>query len=333
MTVLVTGGGGFLGRNLVKALVDRGDAVRTLARGDYPFLREWGVDHRRGDLSDPEAVGLAVAGCDLVYHVAARAGVWGAEADFFQSNVVGTRNVLQACRAHGVGRLVYTSSPSVVHGGHDIEGADESLPYPPRHGAPYPRTKALAEREVLAANVPDLLTVALRPHLIWGPGDTQLVARIIARGRTGRLRLPGDGRKRVDTVYIDNAVSAHLAAARALQPGAACAGRAYFITNGDPRPVGDIINAFLAAAGVPPVTRFVPVPLAWTVAALTEGFHRIFLHDREPMLTRYLVTQLSSAHWFDISAARRDLGWEPAVGIDEGLARLKRSFQGEGVTR
>ncbi len=175
MRALVTGGGGFLGSAIARKLVARGDAVRSLARGDYPSLRTLGIETIRGDVADPENVRRAAEGCDIIFHVAAKAGVWGPFADYYRANVEGTRNVISACRALGIHRLVYTSSPSVVFNGRDMEGVDESAPYPAHHEAPYAATKAEAERLVLAANVPDLAVVALRPHLIWGPGDNHLV--------------------------------------------------------------------------------------------------------------------------------------------------------------
>ncbi|MEA2631259.1 MAG: 2-alkyl-3-oxoalkanoate reductase, partial [Chloroflexota bacterium] len=205
MNALVTGGGGFLGGAIVARLVARGDAVRSLSRGDYPAMRAMGVEQVRGDLADPDAVARAVDGCAVVFHVAAKAGIWGPYAEYHRSNVEGTRNVIAACRAGGVGRLVFTSSPSVVFDGRDMEGADESVPYPRRHDAAYPATKAEAERLVRAADGDDLATVALRPHLIWGPGDNHLIPRLLDRARRRRLRRIGAANKLIDSVYVDNA--------------------------------------------------------------------------------------------------------------------------------
>jgi len=319
---LVTGGGGFLGGAVVRMLLARGDTVVSLARGDYPGLRELGVHTVRGDLADPAAVLAAAEGCDVVLHVAAKAGIWGSAADFERSNVEGTRTVLQACRTLGIRRLVHTSTPSVVHAGGDIAGGDESLPYATRFSSDYPRTKALAEREVLAAADHALATVALRPHLVWGPGDTQLVPRILDRARAGRLRFVAGGTALVDTTYVDDAVAAHLCAADRLEPGASCSGRAYFISSGDPRPVRDVVNAILAAGGRAPETRSVPLPLAEAAGAVAETVWRLLHRHDEPPMTRFLARQLATAHWFDISAARRDLGYVPQVGLDEGFRRL-----------
>lgn len=326
MRALVTGGGGFLGRAIVRRLVERGDSVASLARGDYPDLRVLGVETIRGDVADPEAVARASEGADLVFHVAAKAGIWGPHAEFVRANVEGTRNVLGACRARGVSRLVFTSSPSVVYGGGDLEGVDESTPYPARFAASYPATKAEAERMVLAANGPDLATVGLRPHLIWGPGDNHLIPRILARARLGRLRRIGRRPNLVDSIYIDNAADAHLLAADRLAIGSPIAGRAYFLSQGDPWPLWDLINGILHAAGLPPVDRTVPPALAGLAGAVLETAHRLLRLPGEPAMTRFLAHQLSTAHWFDIGAARRDLGYRPAVSIDEGLRRLQRWY-------
>ena len=323
----MTGGGGFLGGAVVRALLDRGDDVVSVARGDYPELRALGVHTVRGDLADP-AVALAAAdGCDAVVHVAARAGIAGTAAQFERSNVAATLSVLAACRSLGIARLVHTSTPSVVHAGSDIEGGDESLPYATTFTSDYPRTKAVAERAVLSAADASLATVALRPHLVWGPGDTQLTARILERARTGRLRFVDGGRAVVDTTYVDDAVSAHLCALDALTPGAACSGRAYFISSADPRPVRDVVNAILAAAGLPAETRSVPLRAAVAAGAVAEGVWRVLGRSDDPPMTRFLAHQLATAHWFDISAARRDLGYAPQVGIDEGLRRLAASLR------
>ena len=326
MRVLVTGGGGFLGGAVVRALLARGDDVVSVARGDYPALRATGVRTVRGDLAAPGVALAAAEGCDAVVHVAAKAGIWGAAADYVRSNVDATREVVAACRAHGIARLVHTSTPRVVHAGGDIEGGDERLPYGVHEHDPYPRTKAAAERLVLAAADEQLGTVALRPHLVWGPGDTQLVPRILDRARRGRLRFVGGGDALIDTTYVDDAVSAHLCALDRVAPGAACSGRAYFISSGEPRPVRDVVHAILVAGGADRDIASVPLPVALAAGRLAEGLWRLLGRQDEPPMTRFLARQLATAHWFDISAARRDLGYAPGVGLDEGFRRLATSL-------
>lgn len=331
MKALVTGGGGFLGGAIVRLLVGRGDTVRSFSRGEYPELERLGVAQFRGDLADGEAVSRAVAGCDIVFHVAAMAGVWGRFSDYHRANVLGTENVIAACRSRGISRLVYTGSPSVVFDGRDVEGGNESLPYPTHYEAHYPATKAMAERLVLAANSPALATVSLRPHLIWGPGDNHLVPRIIARGKAGGLRRIGRRLCLVDTVYVDNAAQAHLLAADRLAPGAAPAGRAYFISNGEPIPLWEMVDRILAAAGLPPVSRGMPLWAALTAGGLCEWLWRLFPLSGEPPMTRFVAREMATAHWFDISAARRDFGYSPAICIDEGLRRLEGWLSGRHV--
>lgn len=322
MNALVTGGGGFLGLAIVRALRVRGDAVRSVSRQEHPALRELGAEHVRGDVADAAAVSAAADGCDIVFHVAAKAGLAGPYAGYHRANVVGTENVLAACRAHGIRRLVHTSSPSVVFNGRDMEGVDESVPYPTHFEAHYPHTKALAEQLVLKANSPTLATVALRPHLIWGPGDNHLLPRLVARAKSGQLRRIGSQRNLVDTVFIDNAADAHLLAADALVPGAPCAGKAYFISNGEPVPLWDMVNWMLGAAGLPPVTRTVPVPVALALAWVFETANRLTGSTKEPRLTKFMAREMSTAHWFNISAAKRDFGYVPCVTTQEGLRRL-----------
>jgi 2-alkyl-3-oxoalkanoate reductase len=323
MKVLVTGGGGFLGGVIVRMLRERGDTVHSFSRGRYQELDQLGVEQVQGDLADREAVLHATEGCDCVFHVAARPGIWGPYADYYRANVTGTDNVIAACRANGIGRLVHTSSPSVVFDGRDVEEGDESLPYPARYEAHYPQTKALAEQLVLAANSSSLATVALRPHLIWGPGDNHLVPRILAKGRAGRLRRIGGRPCLVDTVYVDNAARAHLQAADCLAPGSAVAGKAYFITNGEPLPLWEMVNRILAAGGLPPVTQSISPRLAMTAGVICEGIWGLFRLSGEPPMTRFVAHELATSHWFSIEAARRDFGYKPEVSIDEGLVRLR----------
>ncbi|MCH7531791.1 MAG: NAD-dependent epimerase/dehydratase family protein [Gemmatimonadetes bacterium] len=327
MKALVTGGGGFLGLAIVRNLRARGDEVRSFSRGAYPALEQLGVESVRGDLADEAAVLRAARGCDIVFHVAAKAGVWGSTESYHRANVVGTDNVLKACSAEAIQRLVYTSTPSVTFAGTDQIGVDESAPYAERYLSDYPRTKSIAERRVLESNGADLATVALRPHLIWGPGDPHLVPRILDRGRSGTLCLLGDRPNEVDSVYVDNAADAHVLAADRLAPGSVIAGKAYFISQGEPLPLADLVNRILAAGGLPPVKRRIPAGVAYFLGALMESVYGLLGIENEPPLTRFVARQLSTAHWFDISAARRDLGYEPAISLDEGMERLAASLR------
>jgi nucleoside-diphosphate-sugar epimerase len=326
MRILVTGAGGFLGLSIARALHQRGDEVCTLQRGDYPELIALGVMINKGDIADIEAVIRASKNCDAIVHVAARAGVWGDYQDYYRSNVSGTLNVIDACRGNGIKKLVYTSSPSIVFAGEDEDGIDESTPLPEHYLTNYQRTKAEAEELVLMANNRELATVALRPHLVFGPGDPHLAPRIIQRARSGRLRLVGNRNNLVDITYIDNAVSAHLLALDALVPGAACSGKAYFISNDEPLPMADIVNRILEAAGLPSISKTISPKLAYSAGAVMEALYSIFNIKSEPFMTRFIARQLSRSHWYNISAAKRDLKYEAKVSIEEGMKRLEEAL-------
>jgi len=304
-------------------LRERGDEVCSFSRNPHPELTEMGVEHCRGELADAGAVKRAAEGCDIIFHVAAKAGVWGPYEEFYRANVLGTKHVIDACRLHGIKRLVYTSSPSVVFDGSDMEGVDESVPYPEHFEAFYPQTKAEAEQLVLQANDQTLATVALRPHLIWGPEDNHLVPRILARGAKGALRKLGSRECLVDTVYIDNAALAHLQAADHLAVGSVVAGKAYFLSQGEPLPIWDVVNRILDAGGLPPVTRIISPSLAYTIGAILEKVYGLLNLKGEPRMTRFVAKELSTSHWFDLSAARNDFGYQPEVTFDEGIERLR----------
>ncbi len=325
MKILVTGGGGFLGQALCRGLRARGHEVISFNRGRYPALDALGVAQLQGDLVERDAVIDAAAGCEAIFHNAAKAGAWGAYDDYHRANVLGTRHVLDACRAHAIGRLVYTSTPSVTHRAtHPVEGGSaDDVPYGEGFKAHYATTKTIAEKEVLAANDALLATIALRPRLIWGVGDNQLLPRLVERARAGRLRLVGDGDNLVDTTYIDNAAQAHLDAFGALAPDAACAGRAYFISNGEPRTMRETVNGLLVAVDAPTVDKTLPFPLAYAIGAACEGLWTLLPLNGEPPLTRFLAEQLATAHWYDMRPARRDFGYVPKVSFEEGLARLR----------
>ena len=319
----MTGGTGFLGRRIVDRLLSQGREVSVAGRRPAPDLEARGVRFIRVDLDDAAGVREACRGMETVFHVAARVGVWGHAADFHRTNVLGTRAVIDGCKAHGIRRLVHTSTPSVVYNGAGLSGAGESLPLTTRCPSPYPLTKAQAEAEVIGAHGAVLKTVALRPHLIWGPGDPHLVPRILARARAGRLRIVGRGTNRVDMVHVENAADAHVAAERALAaPGCPAGGRAYFITNGEPVVLWDWINALLTGLGRPPVTRRMPLWAASAIGGALEAAWTLLPLQGEPPMTRFVAAELAKDHWFDISAARRDLGYAPRVGMAQGTAEL-----------
>lgn len=322
MKVLVTGGGGFVGQAVCRQLADRGDTPIAFQRGFGEALDGTGIEVRRGDIREEADVFEASADCEAVIHTAGKAGAWGDGDDYRAINVAGTEHVIAACRRRGIDRLVFTSSPSVAHGGGDIEGGDESLPYPEAFAAPYPETKAAAERLVMAASDASLRTVSLRPHLVWGPGDNHLLPRLVQRASKGILKLPGAD-KLIDTVYIDNAARAHLQALDALETNPACHGQTYFISNDEPLPQADIIARLLEAVGVEARIRPISPKAAAIAGSLAEWWWRRQKLESEPPVTRWSAEQLSTAHWYDISAAKRDLGYRAEVTIEEGLARLR----------
>jgi nucleoside-diphosphate-sugar epimerase len=321
---LVTGGGGFLGEAIVRQLLEAGYTVRSFSRNRHPSLESIDVEIVHGDVSVRQEVYRACEGCDIVFHVAAKAGIWGKYWEYFNANVTGTLNIIEACRSLAIGRLVYTSTPSVVFDGRDMDGADETVPYSSSYKAPYPKTKAIAETAVLAANDAELATVALRPHLIWGPRDSHLIPGILKRGRQGRLFRIGSESKLVDFTYVDNAAEAHVLAAQKLQPGSKAAGKVFFISDGNPIPLWDFVNRVLECGDLQPVNRVLGRRLAYTIATLCEVLYKVFLVQREPPLTCFLVDELVTAHWFDISAAGRLLGYHPRISMEQGLERLTR---------
>jgi nucleoside-diphosphate-sugar epimerase len=325
---LVTGANGFLGRYIVEQLLGRGDRVRAMVRSDAPELATLGAEIARADVRDREATVAACAGIDAVFHVAGISGIWGPWETYYGVNVVGTENVLEGCRRHGVGRLVYTSSPSVTFDGRDQCGIDESAPYSNRWLCHYPHTKAIAEQRVLAANGENgLQTCALRPHLIWGPRDRHLVPRLLERAHYGQLRRVGRGKNLIDMVYVENAAAAHLQAADAMQPNSAggrsaVGGRAYFISQDEPVNCWQWIDQLLGLAAMPPLRRSIPTRVAWFAGSVLEAYHRWFLPDEEPRMTRFLAAQLGRSHYFNIRRARDDFGYHPTISTEEGMERL-----------
>jgi len=324
---LVTGGGGFLGRYLVEKLIDRGDSVRTLCRGDYPALQELGVEVVRGDIQDRATTIAACQGMDVVFHTAALAGIWGPWESFYGINVVGTRHVLEGCREQGVGRLVFTSSPSATFAGAQ-ENVDESAPYPSRWLCHYSCTKAMSEQDVLGAHgLGGLATCALRPHLIWGPRDNQLVPRMLARARSGRLRRVGSGKNLIDITYVENAADAHLQAADRLSLDSPIGGQAFFISQGEPVNCWEWIDELLVLAGLEPVKKSISAQAAWHAGAACEAAFKVLRLPHEPPMTRFLAAQLSEPHYFDITRARELLGYEPRISTSEGMQRMRADLR------
>ncbi|MEE4177063.1 MAG: NAD-dependent epimerase/dehydratase family protein [Bacteroides sp.] len=327
MKVLVTGGGGFVGKALVCRLVDLGHEVFSFSRRIYPEHQTWGVRDFQGDLTRATEVENACQSMEAVFHVGAKVGIWGTYEEFFRVNVLGTQHVINACIKHKVRKLIYTSSASVVFDGSDIEGGNESLSYPARPVSNYTSTKAQAEQLVINANSESLKTIALRPHLIWGPGDTQLVPKIIQRARSGRLRKPGRKDHLIDTTFIDNFIDAQILAFEKLSINPVLGGRAFFITNGEPVYIWDFINSVIQASGLPTIQKTVPKSLALLLAIVLEKTHQVLRLKKEPYLTRFVIDELCTHHWFDISAAKRDLDYIPRISNREGYPCLSNALE------
>jgi nucleoside-diphosphate-sugar epimerase len=323
--VLVTGASGLLGRAVASELLAAGHEVRCFQRRPSGVA---GASDSLGSVTDPDAVARAVSNQDAVVHLAAKVSLAGDPADFDLVNVGGTRTMLDAARAAGIVRFVYVSSPSVAHSGTSIVG-DDALPADPANArGDYARTKASAELLALAADSDAFRVVAVRPHLVWGPGDTQLVQRVVERAGQGRLPLLNSGAALIDTIYIDNAATAIAAALARVDD---IHGRSYVLTNGEPRPVAELLAGICAAAGVDSPRRRVPASVARAAGSLVEALWRVKPGADEPPMTRFLAEQLSTAHWFDQRRTRADLDWTPAVSLDEGFRRLAEHYAAERV--
>lgn len=319
MKALVTGGGGFLGRRVVELLRERGDDVSFLARGSYPEVEATGAKGLQIDLRDADAVKKAVDGVDVVFHVAAKAGFWGPLAEYRAVNVDGTRHLIDAMKGVGGGRLIYTSTPSVHGYDHDIENGGPDVPYAASYESPYPESKAEAERLVLASNGGGLATVALRPHLIFGPRDLNLLPRVVSRAKAGALPIVGTGKNTVDMTYVDNAAWAHLDAADAMRDaGAACAGKAYFISNDEPVVLWDWLGELFDRLDVPRPKRQLSLGTVRALGAMMEMAHTWLPLSGEPRMTRFLAAGLAYSHWYDMGPAKRDFGYRVRVGMAEG---------------
>jgi nucleoside-diphosphate-sugar epimerase len=328
MRTLVTGGGGFLGLYITEQLVARGDEVRVLCRGQYPRLDELNAETIRGDVRDAAIVNQACAGMEAVFHTAAVPGIWGPWEHYHSVNAVGTQNVLDACLASGVRKLIYTSSPSVIYDGLEHCGIDESQPYPATYRCHYPHSKAIAERAVLAANGKNgLATAALRPHLIWGPRDNHLIPRLIERARSGRLRRVGSGRNLISMSYVENAAAAHLQAADRLELESPVAGQVYFINEPEPVNLWKWVDDILTLAGEPPLKKAISAGLAYGIGAACEAIYSLLRVKAEPPMTRFLALQMSGSHYYSVAKAQRDFGYSPIVSVEEGLRRMAAEWR------
>ena len=320
MRVLLTGATGFLGRAVARRLCEGGHPTVALVRSADTDLARLGVEQREGDLLSLDDVITAATGCDAIVHCAARVAALAHIEEYYDVNVRGTAHVLAACEVADVRALVFASCAGIVLDDAGLDGVNEAQHVPRRAVSPYLATKAMAERMVLAANGARLATVALRPHLLWGPGEKRLLPQIASLAKSGKLRLFGEPSKKIDTCYVDNAADAHLLALERLHDDSAIAGKAYFVTQGEPGPIDGFIGGLLRAAGYPAETRRLSASTAQMLAA-TAGTRRA-ISGREPLLTPDSLALFAQPAWFSIAAARRDLGYAPRVGTAEGLARV-----------
>lgn len=322
--IVVTGGGGFVGQAIVRQAIGRGFDCTVIGRNRYPAVEELGARCRVGDIRDATFITEAVRGADTVFHAAALAGIWGPWSSYRSINVHGTENVIGACRVNGVAHLVYTSTPSVVFDRDDIRGGDERLPYPNTFLCNYAKSKVIAEKMVLAANSENLATCAIRPHLVWGPGDPHLVPRLLMKGKKKELKRVGSGENLVDISYVDNVAYAHLLAADNLAGSRSAAGRAYFMSQCQPVNLWGWINDLFERVGIDPVTDAVPFSVAYAAGAVLELLYTVFRKKDEPRMTRFLSEQLAKSHYFSCGAIERDLGYYPIVSTDSGMEKLVR---------
>jgi len=312
-----------MGMALIKRLIKEGHKVTSFSRREYPLHWALGINSIQADIRDPEAIEKACKDRDVVFHLAAKVGIWGNYDAYYSTNVTGTENVIAACKKQGVNRIIFTSSSSVVFDGSDLDGIDETYPYPENHGSHYASTKAMAERMIIEANSDTLRTISLRPHLVWGPYDAHIIPGILKRAASGRLRRIGDQEHFIDTTYIDNMIDALMLAVDALDHKPEAAGRNFFITNGEPARVWDFVNSIIQIAGHAPVQKKIPEKAAMLAAGFAERFNKIFRSNTEPFMTRFAIKELCTNHWFDIKSAREILGYNPRISYAEGFKRLK----------
>ncbi len=318
--ILVTGGGGFLGRYIIERLIELNcTSIKSLGRAHQPLLDKLGVEVICGDLSDYDTVVDACRSCDIVFHTAAKAGVWGSYKDFYAVNVTGTENVIAGCQKHNVACLINTSTPSVLCAEHDIKNGNEKLSYPDTYPAYYPETKAEAEKMVSDASSAKLRTISLRPHLIWGVRDPHIMPRLLERAGKKRLMRIGDGKNLVDMTHVKNAAEAHINAACAVMEKPEISGNNYFISDDAPVNLWDWIDEFLQKMNVPPITKSISFSKAYRIGCMMELFYRILPLKTEPAMTRFVAIQLAYSHYFDISAAKKDLDYQPVIDCNQAF--------------
>ena len=337
MKVLVTGAGGFLGKHLAQALVAEGHEVYNYSRSTYAELEQMGVTCLTGDLGDYDRLAVSLAGMEAVFHVASKVGIWGKYEEFYQTNVVGTENIIRACLENKISKLIYTSTPSVVFGKEDLCGVNELAPYPTQHECYYAATKAVAEKKVLAANSSLLATVALRPHLIFGPGDHHLFPRIVESAKMGKLKRVGEGKNLVDVIYVKNAVDAHLLALGKLSLSSVISGKAYFIAQERPVNLWGFVDQILDGHGVGRLTKSISASKAYKVGKILEKVYSFLNLKKEPPMTGFVALQLSKSHYFSHKKAEQELGYIPKIGLDEAmsltLTTQKQMMEDQHVTQ
>lgn len=323
MKIFLTGGGGFLGSYIVKLLIEDGHEVTNIGRGDYPNLREIGVETIRGDITDKELLFKSMVGHDACFHVASKVAMWGNTHDFYQQNVIGTENIIESCKVNGIKYLIYTSTPSVVFGRESITGGNEQLPYPKKTFSRYAFSKSIAEKRIIQAATKELITTSLRPHLIFGEGDKNLIPRLIESAKRGKLKIIGNGENQVDVIYVENAADAHIQALnQMISVPEEVNGQCFFIGQG-PIKLWPFINKILEKYQVKPVKKKVSFRVAFIVGAIVEallGLMRIY--EVHPPMTRFVALQLSKDHYFDHKKAHQVLKWKPKISIEEGLRRI-----------
>lgn len=323
MKALVTGGGGFLGGYIIKELLKRNYSVVNLSRNSYPHLDDLGVETIKCDITNENQVcQLDLSGFNVIFHVAALAGVWGKYENYYAINYLGTKNLVEQTKKHNIKYFIYTSTPSVVFGADDIEAADESIPFPTKYLTAYAETKSKAETLVLESANENFNTLAIRPHLIWGPGDPHILPRLKQKAKAGKLKRVGEGNNLVDVIYVENAAIAHVDAFEKLHVNNKLNGQTYFI--GQERPVNlwDFINTLLVKSKIDPVEDHISFSAAYKIGFFLEKiFSLLGINSPEPPMTRFVATQLAKSHYFKHDKAKADFGFKPQITIEEGLRR------------